>query len=184
MQNGACGDVNIVPSTGSLADNRAAGVRTPRGRGSTTRAGSHVLQGGGLPRTEVSESLSGPARRRARRCPGYPIAEAIQSAIAIVGRTEEVSIAAIAGAVAHYFRMKLSDLRSSSRKQKLVRARSLSMLLARRLTSKSMHHIGGYFGGRDHSTVLHAIRKTESLLVKDADLRRAADEVSENLSAT
>jgi chromosomal replication initiator protein len=112
-----------------------------------------------------------------------PTLEAVQSAIQIVGKNEEVSIAAIAGAVAHYFRMKLSDLRSSSRKQKLVRARSLSMLLARRLTSKSMHQIGGYFGGRDHTTVLHAIRKTESRLEQDADLRRAADEVNEILSA-
>ena len=112
-----------------------------------------------------------------------PTMEAVQSAITIVGTTEEVSIAAIAGAVASYFRMKLSDLRSSSRKQKLVRARSLSMLLARRLTSKSMHQIGDFFGGRDHTTVLHAIRKTESLLEEDADLRRAADEVSEKLSA-
>ena len=58
------------------------------------------------------------------------------------------------------------------------------MLLARQLTSKSMHQIGDYFGGRDHTTVLHAIRKTESLLQEDADLRRAADEVTEKLSGS
>jgi chromosomal replication initiator protein len=108
--------------------------------------------------------------------------EAVQSAITIVGKAEEVSIPAIASAVARYFRMRLSDVRSSSRKQHLVRARSLSMLLARRLTSQSMQQIGSYFGGRDHTTVLHAIRKTESMLQQDADLRRAADEVSEKLS--
>ena len=108
---------------------------------------------------------------------------AVQSAIEIVGKTEEVSLPTIAGAVAKYFRIKLSELRSSSRKQSLVRARSLAMLLARRLTSKSMHQIGEYFGGRDHTTVLHAIRKTESLLEADADLRRAADEVQQKLSA-
>ena len=56
------------------------------------------------------------------------------------------------------------------------------MFLARRLTSKSMHQIGDYFGGRDHTTVLHAIRKTESLLAEDSDLRRAADEIREKLS--
>ena len=102
----------------------------------------------------------------------------------IVGKTEEVSIAAITAAVAKYFRIKVSDLRSSSRKQSLVRARSLAMSLARRLTSKSMHQIGDYFGGRDHTTVLHAIRKTESLLQEDADLRRAADEVTEKLCSS
>jgi chromosomal replication initiator protein len=46
-----------------------------------------------------------------------------------------------------------------------------------------MHQIGDYFGGRDHTTVLHAIRKTESLLEQDADLGRAADEISEKLSS-
>ena len=113
-----------------------------------------------------------------------PTIEAVRSAVDIVGKTEQVSIASITAAVAKYFRMKVSDLRSSSRKQSLVRARSLAMLLARRLTSKSMHQIGDYFGGRDHTTVLHAIRKTESLLQEDADLRRAADEVTEKLSCS
>jgi chromosomal replication initiator protein len=112
-----------------------------------------------------------------------PTIEAVRSAVHIVGRSEEISLAVIAATVSKYFRMKLADLRSDSRKQNLVRARSLAMLLARRLTSKSMHQIGDYFGGRDHTTVLHAIRKTESLLEQDADLRRAADEVQEKLSA-
>lgn len=107
---------------------------------------------------------------------------AVQSAIEIVGNAEEVSIASITQAVAKYFRIKMTDLRSSSRKQNLVRARSLAMFLARRLTSKSMHQIGDSFGGRDHTTVLHAIRKTEALLLQDTDLRRAADEVTEKLS--
>jgi chromosomal replication initiator protein len=111
-----------------------------------------------------------------------PTIEAVQSAIDIVGRTEEVSLPMIAGAVSKRLRIKLADLRSGSRKQSIVRARSLAMLLARRMTAKSMHQIGDYFGGRDHTTVLHAIRKTESLLEDDSDLRRAADEVTEKLS--
>ncbi len=110
-----------------------------------------------------------------------PTVESVQNAVNVVGKSQELSLAAIAGATARYFRLKLSDLRSSSRKQNLVRARSLAMLLARRLTSKSMHQIGDYFGGRDHTTVLHAIRKTESLLSDDSDLRRAADEIREKL---
>ncbi len=47
-----------------------------------------------------------------------------------------------------------------------------------------MHQIGDYFGGRDHTTVLHAIRKTESLLEQDAELRRMADDVREKLSTS
>lgn len=112
-----------------------------------------------------------------------PTIEAVQAAIDIVGTTEEVSLPAIASAVGKRMRIKLSDLRSGSRKQNIVRSRSLAMLLARRLTSKSMHQIGDYFGGRDHTTVLHAIRKTEASLEEDADLRRVADEVTEKLAS-
>lgn len=112
-----------------------------------------------------------------------PTTTAVQAAIDTVGKCEEVSLGAITAAVARYFRMKSSELRSSSRKQNFVRARSLAMLLARQMTGKSMHQIGDHFGGRDHTTVLHAIRKTQSLLENDADLRRASDEVTERLSA-
>ncbi|TWU57871.1 helix-turn-helix domain-containing protein [Rubripirellula reticaptiva] len=110
-----------------------------------------------------------------------PTMEAIQSAIDRLGNVKEVSLSSITNAVARYFKMKASELRSSSRKQNLVRARSLAMLLARQMTGKSMHQIGDHFGGRDHTTVLHAIRKTQSLLENDSDLRRAADEVTEKL---
>lgn len=107
--------------------------------------------------------------------------ESVQFAIDKVGTPQDVSLSAITNAVARYFRMKSSEIRSSSRKQNLVRARSLAMFLARQLTGKSMHQIGDHFGGRDHTTVLHAVRKTRSLLESDADLKRAADEVTEKL---
>ena len=111
-----------------------------------------------------------------------PSPKAIDLAIGIVGKTQELSLADIANTVAKHFRLRLSDLRSSSRKQNLVRARSLAMLIARKITAKSMHQIGDYFGGRDHTTVLHAIRKTESLLNDDVDLRRMSDEITEKLT--
>ena len=111
-----------------------------------------------------------------------PSEDAIISAVAVVGEREEVSLAAIVTAVARYFKLKVADLRSSSRKQNLVRARSLAMFIARQLTSKSMQQIGEYFGGRDHTTVLHAIRKTELLLDSDSELQRAAEEVREKFS--
>ncbi len=111
-----------------------------------------------------------------------PTVDAIQSAIDIVGPAQETSLAMIAGAVAKHFRIRMADLRSSSRKHNLVRARSLGMLLSRRLTNKSMHQIGDYYGGRDHTTVLHAVRKTESLLDNCDDLRRAAEEVTDKFS--
>lgn len=111
-----------------------------------------------------------------------PTEEITRAVIDTVGREDEASLASITNAVAKYFRLKSSELRSGSRKQSIVRARSLAMYLARRLTSKSMHQIGAFFGGRDHTTVLHAIRKTEGLIEDDTDLRRAADDVLEKLN--
>ena len=113
-----------------------------------------------------------------------PTIDTIRSVIDTVGRVDEVSLQKITASVAKRFRQKASDLRSSSRKQQIVRARSLAMFLARKLTSNSLHQIGDHFGGRDHSTVLHAIRKTESLLESDADLRTAVHDVTENLQAS
>ena len=111
-----------------------------------------------------------------------PTLATIKSVIDRVGRAGEVSLQRITATVAKRFRQKASDLRSSSRKQQIVRARSLAMLLARRLTSKSLHQIGDHFGGRDHSTVLHAIRKSESLLDDDQELRAVVAEVTEHFT--
>jgi chromosomal replication initiator protein len=111
-----------------------------------------------------------------------PTVAAVQAALDTIGPPRQTSLPMIASAVAKHFRIRMSDLRSSSRKQHLVRARSLAMFLSRRLTSQSMHQIGEYFGGRDHTTVLHAVRKTEELLPDSTELKRAADEVTEKFS--
>ena len=83
------------------------------------------------------------------------------------------SVPLIAKAVAKRLGIKLNDLRSSTRLAKVVRARALAILLARKFTTLSLHDIGQYFGGRDHSTVLHSCRKTEKLLDTDAELAAA-----------
>ncbi|MDA8743150.1 DnaA/Hda family protein [Rubripirellula amarantea] len=108
--------------------------------------------------------------------------EAVQQAIDGSRQSRDLSMAEITNTVSRYFRLRSSELRSDSRKQNLVRARSLAMWLARQLTSNSMHQIGDYFGGRDHTTVLHAIRKTASHFETDPVLKRAADELAEKLS--
>ncbi len=79
----------------------------------------------------------------------------------------------IAKAVAKRLGIKLTDIRGSTRLAKIVRARALAILLSRKFTTHSLHHIGQYFGGRDHSTVLHSCRKTEKLLATDAELAAA-----------
>ena len=106
----------------------------------------------------------------------------IDAAIQQSSPDDEIALSKITQAVARTFGQKTTDLRSSSRKQSVVRSRSLAMLLARKLTSKSLIQIGAYFGGRDHSTVLHAIRKTESLVDQDNELHQAMLDVTEKLS--
>ena len=108
---------------------------------------------------------------------------AIQSAINASGKSNDIDLGKITRTVAKIWGHRTKDLRSDSRKQSVVRARSLAMLLARRHTPFSLDQIGEYFGGRDHSTVLHAIRKTQTLLESDADLSRMMQEANEKLAA-
>lgn len=110
-----------------------------------------------------------------------PDVSAVQSAINAAGQRDDIDLGKITRVVARMWGHRTKDLRSGSRKQSVVRARSLAMLLARQCTRSSLDKIGEYFGGRDHSTVLHAIRKTETLLEHDGDLSRMMLEASEKL---
>jgi chromosomal replication initiator protein len=73
--------------------------------------------------------------------------------------------------VADYFRLSEDDLLSRSRKQKIAKARQIAMYLCRELTDDSYAHIGTRFGGRDHSTVIHAYRKIEEKIEENPDLQ-------------
>ena len=94
------------------------------------------------------------------------------------------SLSVIATAVAKCFALPTADLRSASRRQLAVRARGVAMLLARKFTDASLDSIGQHFGGRDHTTVLHACRKTEELLKIDPTIRHAIDSVADKINAT
>lgn len=106
------------------------------------------------------------------------ISHAINSAI----KNQSISLSMINAAVAKYFKIQRSGLRGSSRKQAMVRARSLAMLIARQLTDKTMLQIGDFYGGRDHTTVLHAIRSTEERLKNDDSLSQALSQIKHQLS--
>jgi chromosomal replication initiator protein len=113
-----------------------------------------------------------------------PDVHAVRSAILSMAPTSDLSTDRVAKLISRRYKLKLSDLKSGTRRQEVVRARSLAMYLTRQLTGSSYHQIGKYFGGRDHTTVLHAVRKTESMLQSDSDLRVTADEIKEQLKAT
>jgi chromosomal replication initiator protein len=72
------------------------------------------------------------------------------------------SIQTIIDAVTEFYGVRLSDLQSKRRTRSVTIPRQVCMFLARRCTRHSLEEIGGYFGGRDHTTVMHAVRMTES----------------------
>ncbi|MDA7928424.1 DnaA/Hda family protein [bacterium] len=75
--------------------------------------------------------------------------------------------------VAKEFDLKVSDLKSNSRKQSIVMARGVSVYLNRELLGVSFLKIGSYLGNRDHSTIMHANRKIEKLISSDSDINEA-----------
>jgi chromosomal replication initiator protein len=86
---------------------------------------------------------------------------------------EPPTLRLIATQTAKYFHLTLAELKSPLRRQALVAARGVAFVLARQLTDKSLDQIGEFFGRRDHTTVLHACRRTEKLSKHDALLRQA-----------
>jgi chromosomal replication initiator protein len=102
--------------------------------------------------------------------------------IANRGGARQPTLHEIALASARHFSLRLSDLRSPVRRRALVVARGVAVYLARRLTDESLDQIGGYFGGRDHSTIMHSCHKTEELLVSDPAVREAVDQIQKMLT--
>lgn len=102
-----------------------------------------------------------------------PDAEMVRSAL---GQTMQHAIPApriqdIAVAATTRFGVKLSELQGKRRSRSIALPRQICMYLARQLTPHSLEEIGGYFGGRDHTTVLHAHRQIRDRLLDDVDLR-------------
>jgi chromosomal replication initiator protein len=79
-----------------------------------------------------------------------------------------VTIEEIQKRVAEHFNIRLADMHSARRARAVARPRQVAMYLAKQLTSRSLPEIGRKFGGRDHTTVMHAVRKVEELRSADA----------------
>jgi len=122
-------------------------------------------------RSNVRE-LEGALRRVVAHCQfkGSPIGiEEAREALKDLLRLQEklVTLDNIQLVVADYFKIRRSDLISSSRTRSIARPRQIAMALAKELTSHSLPEIGKHFGGRDHTTVLHACRKLNELRSND-----------------
>ncbi|MHC4985567.1 MAG: chromosomal replication initiator protein DnaA [Planctomycetota bacterium] len=93
----------------------------------------------------------------------------------------EVSIEDILSTVTTRFNVRLADLQSKKRSRSIAFPRQICMYLARQLTRHSLEEIGGYFGGRDHTTVLHANRTITNLLKNDPQLQGTVDRLTQDL---
>lgn len=86
-----------------------------------------------------------------------------------------VTIDEIQRRVAEYFNVKMGDMLSARRARSVARPRQIAMYLSKQLTTRSLPEIGRKFGGRDHTTVIHAVRKIEQLREEDAALDEDVD---------
>lgn len=95
---------------------------------------------------------------------------------------ERLSVGQIAKCIARYFQLPLSRLVGRSRRKSVVLARSIAVYLSRHLTPSTLEEIGQFFGGRDHSTILHSYNRLESRLPDEPDLRSNVAELARILT--
>ncbi|MEU1849315.1 chromosomal replication initiator protein DnaA [Streptomyces sp. NPDC019990] len=95
--------------------------------------------------------------------------------------TPEITSTAIMGATADYFGLTVEDLCGSSRGRQLVTARQIAMYLCRELTDLSLPKIGALFGGRDHTTVMHADRKIRNLMAERRSIYNQVTELTNRI---
>jgi chromosomal replication initiator protein len=95
--------------------------------------------------------------------------------------TGQVTVELIQKTVADYYKIKVSDMYSKRRPNNIAAPRQVAMYLAKEMTQKSLPEIGELFGGRDHTTVLHAVRKIGELRSKDAVLNHALHVLEQTL---
>jgi chromosomal replication initiator protein len=105
--------------------------------------------------------------------------DALQKLIALA--PTGLTIEAIQREVASYFDVKLHDLKGPKRHRAVAHPRMIAMFLCRKLTSMSYPEIGGRFGGKDHSTVISAVRKIEGLCVADPSVRSVVSTIEGHL---
>jgi chromosomal replication initiator protein len=92
-----------------------------------------------------------------------------------------MTIETIQRTVSEYFNIPEDLIRAKTRKQEIVNARQIGMYLAKELTNSSLKTIGLHFGGRDHSTVIHAYQSVEDQMQLDPKFRSSVDQVRRRL---
>jgi chromosomal replication initiator protein len=117
---------------------------------------------------------------------GHPVTlESAQELLRDLLRANDrrVTIEEIQKRVAEHFNIKLADMQSPRRARQVARPRQIAMFLAKQLTTRSLPEIGRKFGGRDHTTVMHAVKKVEELCAADNGFAEDVDLLRRMLDA-
>lgn len=96
--------------------------------------------------------------------------------------SREITIESISRIVADHCDVEVEDLKSKTRKRMIVQARQLAMYFAKQMTQHSLKSIGLHFGGRDHTTVIHALQTVNDLIVTDKQFRHSVEEISKRIN--
>ena len=98
-------------------------------------------------------------------------------------QNRQISVENIQKAVADFYSIKVADMYSKKRPANIARPRQIAMFMAKELTQKSLPEIGELFGGRDHTTVLHAVRKIGEERSHDGQLNHEIHVIEQTLKA-
>jgi len=110
------------------------------------------------------------------------VADALKS-LNLSNKLSEVSIPVIQEKVAKYYHVTMAELKGKKRNKQIVMPRQIAMYLSRELTDSSLPRIGNEFGGKDHTTVIHAYDKIAAALKTDLDLQQAIGDLKSQLKA-
>ncbi len=99
----------------------------------------------------------------------------------IVEKTKEITVEMIQKHVAEHFKIKLSELKSDKRLKTFVIPRQIAIFICRELTKSSYPEIGDKFGGKDHSTIIHSVKKIEKQMTNDLEMKTVVESLKKEL---
>ncbi len=99
----------------------------------------------------------------------------------LIENSREITVEKIQKKVAEHFQIKTIELKSSKRLKNIVFPRQIAMYICRNMTSLSYPEIGAKFGGKDHSTIIHAIKKIERIMKEDIQVKKTIEKLIEKL---
>jgi chromosomal replication initiator protein len=166
-----------APSRLAVLEDRAQRRQLAVGRDVLAWLAEH-LTGGGRQLEGAIARLETLARLNDQPLDVATVAEQFRTEAEVSRPTVERIVQRVGG----YFRVEPRQLQSRRRSRQVLLPRQVGMYLARQLTGLSLEQIGAYFGGRDHSTVLHACRKVEQALTEDAVLSGVVRQLHSDLA--